>query len=350
MHARTIPPQDPVASPRAAEQAGIVADLRSPELAIDVVHSMAELAAMRERTTHRRALEQLLCETLAERASWTLPGVCQVCERAVAFQGDWKYSNGRTVNFREWLLCPHCRLNNRKRFMAHLLQTAVHGSRHPAAVYIFEQVTPFFAWAQRELAATVVGSEYLGAGVEGGATVEGVHHENALALSFDDSTFGAIVSCDVFEHVPDIDRCLAECARVLRPGGRMYFSIPVHDAPETVQRAAMRDGELVELLPPRYHWNPVDPEGSLVFYDHGWDILDRCRQAGFADAYALGYWSLLYGYLGQGLQLMFVAEIPRGGRIREFEASMCDHSSPSSSTPSSTAARSTGACPRWRAP
>jgi hypothetical protein len=59
---------------------------------------------------------------------------------------------------------------------------------------------------------------------------------------------------------------------------------------------------------PEYHENPLDPQGSLVFYNHGWDILERCRRAGFADAYLLGYWSLLYGYLGHGLQLVFVAE------------------------------------------
>jgi hypothetical protein len=45
-----------------------------------------------------------------------------------------------------------------------------------------------------------------------------------------------------------------------------------------------------------------------VFYEHGWDILEQCHRAGFANAYALGYWSLLYGHLGGGLQLMFVTE------------------------------------------
>ena len=116
------------------------------------------------------------------------------------------------------------------------------------------------------------------------------------------------MSNDVFEHVPDVDRALAECARVLRPGGRLYFSIPFHDEAETVQRAAIRDGDIVHFMPPQYHENPIDPHGSLVFYEHGWDIIDRCHRAGFGDAYALGYWSLLYGYLGGGLQLMFVAE------------------------------------------
>jgi SAM-dependent methyltransferase len=106
--------------------------------------------------------------------------------------------------------------------------------------------------------------------------------EDARALSFGDASLGTIVSNDVFEHVPDIDRAPAECARALRPGGRLYFSIPFHERAETVQRAALRDGEIVELLPPQYHENPIDPKGSLVFYDYGWDILERCRRAGFA--------------------------------------------------------------------
>lgn len=70
----------------------------------------------------------------------------------------------------------------------------------------------------------------------------------------------------------------------------------------------MRDGEIAELLSPQYHVEPIDPQGSLVFYDFGWEILERCRQAGFVDAFALGYWSLLARYLGRRLQLMFVAE------------------------------------------
>jgi hypothetical protein len=291
--------------------ADIASRVATDDLAIEVIRSSAELAALRDRTADRRVFERLLSETMAERDSWTLPGVCQVCERAVAFEGDQMYSDGRTVNFRERLVCPHCKFNNRKRFTAHLVRAATPATPHQAPTYLFEQVTRFFAWARQTLPGAVIGSEYLGPDVVGGSTVDGVRHEDALALSFEDASLGTIVSCDVFEHVPDIDRCLAECARVLRRGGRMYFSIPFHDAPETAQRATMGEGEIVELLQPRYHRNPVDPKGSLVFYDHGWDILERCCRAGFADAFALGFWSLLYGYLGEGLQLMFVAEMAR---------------------------------------
>jgi SAM-dependent methyltransferase len=291
-----------------APETGIASVLTRPDLSIDVIRSSSELAAVRERAADRLRFEALLSDTLADRETWTLPGVCQVCERAVAFGGDRKYSKGRTINFRERLVCPGCRFNSRKRFMAYLLRANSRAASGQTRTYLFEQVTPFFEWARETLPGEVTGSEYLGPDVPGGTTVEGVRHEDALALSFGDAEFGAIASCDVFEHVPDIDRCLAECARVLGRSGRLYFSVPFHDTPRTAQRATLRGGELVELMPPQYHWNPVDPKGSLVFYDYGWDILERCRQAGFADAYALGYWSLLYGYLGDGLQLLFVAE------------------------------------------
>jgi len=291
-----------------AAEMGIASLLATRDLSIDVIRSSSEFAATRERTADRLRFEQLLTTILAKREAWILPGVCQVCERAVAFEGDRRYSRGRVINFRERLVCPCCRLNNRKRFMAHVLGAASHAAKRQTPIYLFEQVTPFFAWAQETLPGEVIGSEYLGPDVASGVWVDGVRHENALALSFDDGRLGTIVSCDVFEHVPDIDRCLSECARVLGPAGRLYFSVPFRDVPATAQRAALREGEIVELLPPEYHWNPVDRRGSLVFYDYGWDILDRCLRAGFEDAYVLGYWSLLYGYIGDGLQLLFVAE------------------------------------------
>ena len=289
-----------------------------PDLAMRLIRSRPELVAARQRATERQALEAMLCEKLRGRDTWVLPGFCQLCRTAVEFLGDWQASDGDTINFREHLVCPSCQLNNRQRFMGRLLESVIvsRGARS-ASAYLFEQVTPFFSWGTSSLAvAEIVGSEYLGPDVAGGTVIEGVRHEDALALSFDDASFDVIVSNDVFEHVPDVDRSLSECARVLRPDGVLLFSIPFHETSDhTVQRARMKDGRMEELLPPEYHANPISPEGSLVFYDHGWDILDRCSAAGFPRTYLVGYWSLLYGYLGGGLQLVFVAE--RGAGLTE---------------------------------
>jgi SAM-dependent methyltransferase len=56
------------------------------------------------------------------------------------------------------------------------------------------------------------------------------HRTLALAeggrMPFPDDYFGTVVSNSVLEHVPDLAPLLTEIARVLRPGGRFYFSVP----------------------------------------------------------------------------------------------------------------------------
>ena len=53
-------------------------------------------------------------------------------------------------------------------------------------------------------------------------------------LPFPESVFDAIILQSVIEHVPEPDQMLAECSRVLVPGGRIWveapFSYPVHDS------------------------------------------------------------------------------------------------------------------------
>lgn len=45
----------------------------------------------------------------------------------------------------------------------------------------------------------------------------------ADALPFDDATFDGIVSVQVFEYLGDLSPALAECRRVLKPGGRLVI-------------------------------------------------------------------------------------------------------------------------------
>lgn len=52
-------------------------------------------------------------------------------------------------------------------------------------------------------------------------------------LPFEDEQFDAILAREVFEHVFDLSAMLGECSRILRPGGRLWFStpflFPLHD-------------------------------------------------------------------------------------------------------------------------
>lgn len=48
--------------------------------------------------------------------------------------------------------------------------------------------------------------------------------DDAMALSFEDRCFDVVICSQVYEHVPDVERLMAEIHRVLRPGGLCYFA------------------------------------------------------------------------------------------------------------------------------
>jgi SAM-dependent methyltransferase len=50
---------------------------------------------------------------------------------------------------------------------------------------------------------------------------------DARALKFADGTFATVFANCVMEHIPDLDRVLAECRRVLRPGGALIATVPL---------------------------------------------------------------------------------------------------------------------------
>ena len=53
-------------------------------------------------------------------------------------------------------------------------------------------------------------------------------HGNALAMPFADASFTLAIAQEAFAHVPDKPRLVAECARVLRPAGRLVLSDILH--------------------------------------------------------------------------------------------------------------------------
>lgn len=52
------------------------------------------------------------------------------------------------------------------------------------------------------------------------------HAGNLVDLPFDDGSFEAVVSLQVIEHIHTPQRFLAECARVLAPGGSLMIATP----------------------------------------------------------------------------------------------------------------------------
>ncbi len=50
-----------------------------------------------------------------------------------------------------------------------------------------------------------------------------IRRADAYDLPFEDDSFDSVVSVQVFEYLDDLPRALAQCRRVLKPGGRLLF-------------------------------------------------------------------------------------------------------------------------------
>ena len=269
-------------------------------------------------------------------------GFCIPCGKAVTFRFDMK-AGGRTEgdaahpNWRESLICSSCNMSNRQRLIAALIIQHLEHEISGQRVYLMEQKTRLFKWvADKYKNHSIAGSEYFGPDYQGGSVIGvmgyqaplrignlldslrykvsllysmlrmgGIRHEDVTDLSFSDESLDMIVSNDVFEHVPDPIKAFSECSRVLKSGGLMLATIPFHyDNNESISRAKMVDGRLEHLLPPMYHGNPVSADGSLVFTDFGWDLLEDIVSVGFSDVSVEFYASEVHGHLGGG-QLVF---------------------------------------------
>jgi ubiquinone/menaquinone biosynthesis C-methylase UbiE len=65
-------------------------------------------------------------------------------------------------------------------------------------------------------------------------------HGNALEMPFDNATFDVVIGQEAWCHVPDKPRLIAECARVVKPGGVIAFT-------DILRGAAITDAELERL-------------------------------------------------------------------------------------------------------
>jgi SAM-dependent methyltransferase len=104
----------------------------------------------------------------------------------------------------------------------------------------------------------------------GSSRADGARCEDIMALTFHNETFDLIVSSDVLEHVPVLEKAFSETARVLRPGGCHLFTVPPRA--KTKKRAEIIDGKIQHIESPEYHLDPLSPRGILAFWDVGPDL------------------------------------------------------------------------------
>lgn len=250
---------------------------------------------------------------------FTLDGYCYICQRKVDFLIDFKFAfdcAGELLpNWRDRVLCPNCRLNNRMRATKHVFDRLCR-PRPQASIFIAEQTTPLYDCFKQTFP-DIQGSEFLGATQKPGSDhlkrfgkfkFKKIRHEDLTRLSFEDERFDYMLAFDVFEHIPHYLKALAECYRCLKWGGMLLFSVPfVKTAEKNIIRAAISDtGSVTHILPPEYHGNPLSSVGLLCYYHFGWELVGELNAVGFKDSKVLLYWSRELGYLG-GEQILFAA-------------------------------------------
>jgi len=187
---------------------------------------------------------------------------CGCCEKMSLFVS---FSLGE-----EWKVCVRCHANPCFELIATYLREN-HKDLNAKEVLELDPHSPLRPLLSR--AKTYCRSYYSNTESAGSTRPDGARCEDITRLSLPDNAVDLIVSRDVLEHVPNLDAAFSETARVLRPGGQHIFTVPTHA--HTLKRADIIDGQIVHLVEPEYHSDPLDPAGILAFWDFGMDAAAR---------------------------------------------------------------------------
>ena len=282
-----------------------------PPFAVDTFEACHQYLLLHQESVHQLSIaEKSLIP--AGKDTFFLTGYCFICKRKSRLLVDYSYSyldSGVLMpNWKERLVCQRCQFNSRMRSSFHIFLKEVKPVVD-SKIYITEQQTSFYALMKKSYPA-VTGSEFLNNMIPNGETdSNGIRNEDLTKLSFSDGMFDYILSFDCFEHIQAYKIAFAECYRCLKSSGVLFFTVPFNkDECKNLVRAGIDEtGRVIHYLPPEYHGNPLNAEGSLCFYFFGWELLEEVKAVGFRDVKALLYWSGEYGYLG-GLNVKFLAK------------------------------------------
>ena len=242
-------------------------------------------------------------------------GICSACGRQSRFVfNSWVIPDdlrsawgdpavGEAYTRRESMFCHRCCASLRvRRFsdvllslygpgspsVAHLVRTPAFRLRDVAEVNTIGSMGSLHA--QLAQLPRLAFSEYRGPD-RLGEIIDGARNEDVTRLTYPDASFDLVLSSDTLEHVPDFGAALRETRRVLKPGGRHLFTVPiVASRPTTETRATLGPhGEPVHRLPPLYHGRGAGiyrhiPVGAdlLTFTEFGRDLVEHIREAGLA--------------------------------------------------------------------
>ena len=119
-----------------------------------------------------------------------------------------------------------------------------------------------------------------------GESKKGIQNQNLECLTFNDNSIELIITADIFEHIRKPWTAFKEIHRVLKPGGRHVFTVPLqYPLPlKTIYRVDTSTEEDIHNLPEHYHI-AGDGGKSLVYTDFGADMLDYLNKMNLKTEY-----------------------------------------------------------------
>lgn len=191
-------------------------------------------------------------------------GVCPICEGRTLFlkAGQW---------LRDHYYCARCFSIPRFRAIVRVLNERFPDWRD---LHIHESSPAGAASAKIARECKRYVATHFFPDVEPGDVKAGHRCEDLGRQTFENGVFDLVITQDVFEHVLEPARAFGEVARTLRPGGAHVFTVPWYYWKPTMVRAHRDDGQVVHDSVPEYHGNPIDPRGSLVVTEWGFELLD----------------------------------------------------------------------------
>jgi len=104
---------------------------------------------------------------------------------------------------------------------------------------------------------------------------------NMLNLDIESESFDLVIHSDTIEHIPNPERALSECRRVLRSNGKCIFTVPIIIGRMSRSRIG---------LAPSYHGQSgVPADDQVVYTEFGADIWQTVLKAGFRSCEILSF-------------------------------------------------------------
>lgn len=138
----------------------------------------------------------------------------------------------------------------------------------------------------RRMGISSVETEFI-EGHPSGSVVDGIRCEDVTDTSFPDESLDLITSNQVFEHVEHDIRGYKECFRILRPGGALFFAVPMKNITASKRIAKFEEGKLIFCGRPEFHGSRITGPRSVPTFWHFSknDLLARVGKAGFETAW-----------------------------------------------------------------